>query len=281
MSFTIKDQMQELVQTQEELCFKLDVNWREKGWDFRFAAVEEVLEATEHLKWHWWKHRDGITSMDIDWESLHYEVADVFNPMVSYLLRECSEYRTVQTLLKGLEKADLEGDWDSPPELQDIGTALDAAKELMRNLLGHPLDDDTYGSYLGDELTAAYFRFVESVGLSFGKLRAIILAKAELIILRRANGFREGTYINRWNGVKDDVFLKQIVNITNEKDPNYRELIARSLEGIYAQVKEQVHAQVMAMADERKATRTEVKQITNFSRAPRPPHETNPPSSAA
>jgi hypothetical protein len=273
----------EMIHVQDDLGLRQNTHWREKDWDFKLAALEEVIEAIEHLKWKWWKNPEGVTEKDIDWEAVHYEAADVFNFLTTYLLMECSYHAVVRTFIRGYDRAQV-GDFSSP----SISNAMEFAKDIIRSLVGYPsMDDDSYASYYGEELTTSYFRFLHAIGLEPARLRAIYLAKAELNIFRWENGFKDGTYIRTWNGVKDDVFLKKIVNMTNEEDPNYRTYIYQSIQSIYSQVKgedmvtlhkaastsvtPQVHAQQMQVLQKRPT------------KAPRPPHETGgttPPDAA-
>jgi hypothetical protein len=275
---TLTHYLTEMVHVQDDLGLRQNTHWRAKPWDFRLAAIEEVIEAVEHLKWKWWKNPDSVNEMDIDWEAVHYEAADVFNFLATYLLKECSYYATVRTFIKGYERI---------PELKEghtgvnIKDALFTAKDLIRNLVGYHIDEDqdNYGSYIGEELTKLYFTFLQNIGLEPTRLRAIYLAKAELNIFRWENGMKEGTYIKVWNGVKDDVFLKKIVNMTNEADPNYRVLIANSIANIYAQVRGE---NPTTIAPSNPAQPMQIRQKAP-TRAPRPPHETSdaPPPEVA
>jgi len=282
---TLTHYLTEMIHVQDDLGLRQNTHWREKDWDFRLAAIEEVIETIEHLKWKWWKNSDNITEKDIDWEAVHYEAADVFNFLTTYLLKECSYHSVVRTFVKSYERS-LSGDFQSP----SIKNALSFSKDLIGSLIGNRFaEDESYATYQGEELALMYFRFLHAVGLDPVRLRAIYLAKAELNIFRWENGMKEGTYINVWNGVKDDVFLKKIVNMTNEQDPNYRQLIAQSIANIYTQVKGEdmtiLHkAASSGLNPQARAQQMQVLQKTP-TKAPRPSHETEkgstPPPDAA
>jgi hypothetical protein len=254
-----QDMVYDMILIQDALGQAQHPRWRSQKYDLGLAATEEVFEMLEHTKWHWWKNA-AVTEADIDWESVHYELADVFNFMVSDLLVTFSHEHVVKDFVDGYARLKEYG-----YAVRSVDRIRTVSKDLIESLL-HGTDP-----FSGGYPAYNFLRLMQEVGLSMERLYDIYRAKAELNFFRWENGFKEGTYTRMWMGQKDDVYLRNIVNMTNPKDPNYSLFIRQGLASLYAEV-----TRPKDMEPKQVAQNAPLRNLRNGipTRAPRPPHET-------
>lgn len=194
-------------------------DWKDKHLPWDTAVVREGGEALDHIGWEWWK---AVTP---NIEQAKLEVVDMLHfaisgSLVQKLLPE-EMYDATQVALKGMDNETLDqlNNWQATDFIKEaIVTAI------VRN----------YGFTVFLVVRAA-----QALGMSTDELFNAYVGKNVLNRFRKANGYKEGTYIKIWNGKEDNEHLTEFLAVLDPSDSEFEIKIEGHLSALYSIVKAQ------------------------------------------
>ena len=181
------NQLKEMVTLQDKMNSKVDVNWKNNGWDWHLAAQMELHEGIDHYGWKWWKKQTP------DLPQVQLEVVDAWHFWLSNFIQEglYDDTDELEFLLNDLNNPQQE----MPDEIR---------KERYIDIARH------YFEYFGSGDFGWWAPLLDSVHLTPKKLYTMYIQKNVLNMFRQDNGYKEGTYIKTWNGEEDNVHLLRL-----------------------------------------------------------------------
>jgi hypothetical protein len=143
-------------------------NWRDQGWDFGVAIIDELMELKGHLGWKWWKdaslYKAGLT--EANRKQVQLEVIDILHFGLSILIEQDGVYTTAT------------GWHGKDPEY------------YIRNMIQDA--DVGHFSLFSWEAMATWS------GLTTEEVMEIYIGKYALNQFRMNHGYSDGTYIKLW-----------------------------------------------------------------------------------
>ena len=207
----------------EEWVKGITKNAKEINW--RRCIYMESAEMIDSFPWKHWKAIDA----DPDWDNLKIEVVDVWHFIMSLAIEFYS-----QEMMGGIEDIAIHTtELEAFSLIDNNHTRFDEQRviiakieDIMRDVLSlEKLDLDT--------LLAHFFELVSMSGLNLHSLYLLYIGKNILNQFRQDNGYKEGTYIKRWDGDEDNVWMQKIL----EENPDIRpEELYKELAKLYHQV---------------------------------------------
>lgn len=170
---------------QDSLNAKIDPNWIETKNPFLRAAWIELSEAANHLGWVWWKKTTPNN------EAVNLEFIDVIHFAASeFIIR--------------YGKADSTSNTDI---LASILSRVESTRhEFNENILESI--EDLVGlcckRVWDDKIFVLILQLCNASGLSLDNVLELYLVKNTLNAFRKANGYKEGTYLKMWFGKEDN-----------------------------------------------------------------------------
>lgn len=226
MSFLTKTQFINICVMQNALNAKVDADWKAQKRDWSTAVVVESAEAINHLGWEWWKlptpnlAQAKLEIIDI----LHFTISGLIETVSDDPLELDSLYEQLDAALSGMEPAQV-------LELRTWST-IEVLKEIAMNSVV-----DNYGFAVYLSVHAA-----ETLGMSPNEVYDMYVGKNVLNQFRKANGYKEGTYIKMWFGKEDNEYLTEVMNsYTNEGITPTPEQLTERLYETYNTVKVSQH----------------------------------------
>jgi len=211
----IKTKLKEMLELQDELNKKINVNWRDirKNEDFIRATWVECAELVDSLPWKWWKKQEA----DID--NVKIEIVDIWHFVMSYLLLNFKTYDEIlnsdyiEYFLKGINK-DL-------THLEDINSAyihhyLGEKDQIKRIIYA---TERVAEGFLKEHIREGIFFFgllVQEV-LTFDELYFLYIGKNILNHIRQEFGYKEGRYTKEIKGFEDNKYMFDIVKSVKDK----------------------------------------------------------------
>lgn len=149
------------------------------------AVNREATEAQEHLGWEWWKKQEP------DLKQAHIEVIDILHFGISMIMVEHSELE-IEDLIRLHSWSTTNPTFENlnSLELLDVIGGI-AALQRQFNVL-------------------AFCTLLSKLGLDWNDVMRLYVGKNVLFSFRRANGYREGTYIKYWHPkdkTEDNVYM--------------------------------------------------------------------------
>lgn len=193
MAFLSKQQFINVCQMQDALNIKAaGVDWKEQnlGWDT--AVFTEAAEAMNHLGWEWWKK----PTPNLDQARL--EVIDILHFAVSGLLVNSTD--DLSDLHDQIENAVTNMKPEQVSELLSWNS-IDCLKEIALNSV---VNNFGFAVYLAVQTAA-------TLGLNENEVYDMYVGKNVLNQFRKANGYKEGTYIKMWFGKEDNEYLTAVM----------------------------------------------------------------------
>ncbi|MDA3907809.1 MAG: dUTP diphosphatase [Sulfurimonas sp.] len=190
---------------------KKEINWKR-------CIYMECAEMIDSFSWKHWKS----INKEPDWENLQIEVVDVWHFMMSLAIENYS-----QTLRGGIE--DLAINISSLESFSTIDTnnelfasqadVIAKVESIMLTSLSK--DDLDLDIFIAD-----FFDLVLMSGLDLETLYRLYVGKNILNQFRQDNGYKEGSYIKMWDGVEDNIIMKNIWEKNHNIKPDvlYKEL---------------------------------------------------------
>lgn len=165
-------------------------DWKVQNLDWGLALMTEAMEASEHFGWKWWvKDIPNIPQAAIETvDMLHFGMSGLLIQMPADVA-----YDMLQQALNEMH-----------PE---------QSSEMDTWSFHHFIKEASCNAAIGNFGFAVYLtiRASELVGLNADKLFNAYVAKNVLNKFRKANGYKEGTYIKMWFGEEDNVHLEHIL----------------------------------------------------------------------
>lgn len=199
-------------------------DWKTQNLDWSLAFMSEAVEASGHYNWKWWaKETPNIPQAAI-------ETVDMLHFAMSGLIIQIPDIEGAYVLLTDAIQ-------NMHPEQYAAMDAWDFHSFIKESSAHAVIGNFDFALYLT-------VRAAELVGLNPNQMFNAYIAKNVLNKFRKANGYKEGTYIKMWNGVEDNVYLEGILNaFANRNEVPTPEQIETDLSTIYATVVENAKTQ--------------------------------------
>ena len=192
-------------------------------WDYYiFLELGEMLESLNAK--HWKNIEDGI-----DYDNIKIELVDIFHFLLSKVLVKHFNHNTnlniyIDEIYSAYNLAATVG----INEREIVTTLTSTSTELLYSLIKNY------------DIVVIFTKFFELINLidsvtndfKLEDIYKLFLAKYTLNRFRQLNGYKENKYRKIWNGVEDNVYLKDIISETTDVDT-----ILKRLEVLYNQSK--------------------------------------------
>jgi dimeric dUTPase (all-alpha-NTP-PPase superfamily) len=201
-------------------CAQLGDTWVE-ATDHKYgrAIAVEACEAMEHVGFKWWKDKEPdmdqliMELVDI----LHFELCSVLQAGATHTDRSATMYMANEMC----------------EEFKDIPEESFTKKGIL-----HFLDSIAVHGILGHSVMYTLMTAFKLCGLTGDDVFKLYIGKNVLNTFRRANGYKEGSYIKIWNGREDNEVLTEILANTEAARPDFVEALTKQLDYAYDKVKE-------------------------------------------
>ena len=214
-----KNSIREMYELQKDLNDKTNgEKWKKSGItregrviDWNRCIYMEVAEGIDSLNWKHWAH---ISKKD-DIDNLKIEMVDTWHFIMSEHIRKASLDKAIDEATEGLINC---GAKKFPTMLEGLEAVM--LKSLQKQL---PLYD--------------FFKLVNTIpDFSMNDVYKLYIGKNCLNAFRQINGYKEGEYQKIWDGQEDNVYMKSIVENTNNLsyDILYEALLEKYTEVISA-----------------------------------------------
>ena len=178
----------------------------------------ECAEMIDSFSWKHWKNIDAQP----DWGNHQIEVVDVWHFIISLAIENYS-----QNLKGNIE--DLAIDISQMESFTKINISSENFSEQdkvitkVENIMRFVLSKEALDL---DALISEFFDLTVMSGLNLETLYRLYIGKNILNQFRQDNGYKDGTYIKIWNGLEDNVVMKNIWehNSNIKPDALYKEL---------------------------------------------------------
>ena len=183
-----------MARLQDELNTIIDPNWINAGFAWHRAAWIECAELTDHIGWKWWKQQEP------NFVQARIELVDIWHFLLSDYLTRYG---------KGAPEA-IEREVNDPEAKVYLYAGNIRGVDSMTLLQ----QVDTFASLVaGGTFNASLFNEIrQSLGMTWGELERMYVAKNVLNIFRQRNGDKQGRYLRLWNGREDNAFLEEILD---------------------------------------------------------------------
>jgi hypothetical protein len=168
---------------------------------YDIAATQEAHELIDHFPWKWWAKTPETTDFQ-----KKLEIADIFCFELSQFIVDGLDIAVFATVADHIETAAdsilfAENPWGGhvPKEIMDTPTEIVLMNYIVRASFSMAIVEN-------------FLPLLPKFGLDLEALCKIHQAKMVLNEFRKANGYKEGTYIKMWNGKEDNHHLEQIVS---------------------------------------------------------------------
>lgn len=179
------EQISHMLALQDELNSLIHPQWKEQGFDWSTAIIDECQELLGWLGWKWWKNNYQCGLTEQNKKQVQVEVIDILH---FYLSKELVDF------IKDTEDAiagELTGGFNLIPQLEwDDGKALVETIKSLREYASQEHDWPLRWTEFGAVM------FI--VGLSPAQVYEIYLGKYTLNIFRQKHGYKDGTYKKHW-----------------------------------------------------------------------------------
>jgi hypothetical protein len=197
MNRLTSDQLLEMLAMQTALNITVNPDWVYANYGWGRAIRVECAELSDHLGWKWWKKQEP------NYPQAHIEIVNIWHFMLSSTLAGAQGdlYNAQQQINIGLQ-------WPHDEKINLLGKVF-----TLRNLTLHEKVDilSAFAS-AGYMFPALLESIMVDVGMTWGDLRRMYLAKNVLNMFRQQNGYKAGTYQKDWGGVEDNVRLEQLLD---------------------------------------------------------------------
>jgi dimeric dUTPase (all-alpha-NTP-PPase superfamily) len=172
-----------------------------------------------------WKHWKNIDAQP-DWDNLKIEVVDVWHFILSLAIEENAKHAKLSFEDLANQACSL-ASYASMTKQNDQYASQKAIIEQVEDLMLDALKREGF-SLLA--MMEHFFILVKMSGLNIGTLYRLYVGKNILNQFRQDHGYKDGSYIKLWNGVEDNVVMKQIWEENGDIAP---ELLYEKLEAKY------------------------------------------------
>lgn len=191
-------EVSKLFTMQDQLNTYIHPEWKNQGFNWSLAIIDECMEIHGHLGWKWWKKDYQVGLTDANLKQVQLEVIDILHFVVSSWTE------------RGWEKYFLEKINDEKPIYDLEGNLVTLKIECVKGYK--------------DSLVSEWTELAHSVGLTKQQILETYAQKFVLNKFRQDHGYKTGEYCKEWQmqrpGLYDDhptrgednYWLEQIVN---------------------------------------------------------------------
>lgn len=209
----------DLVELQDKMNSKVNLNWRLAKYPFLRAAMMEGAEAIEHTgQWKWWKGPS-----EIDLPQLQMELVDIFHFFISDIIvsRDGNIPEAAKVLKVLSESRNVSAKFDDKIYIFDEMDLVERLELMIGLSAARRVDIPLFSTILKDCL------------MTWDNLYRHYIGKNVLNIFRQDNGYKEGSYKKIWLGREDNVHLSEIILDLNSSDEDFPEMIYHNLSKRY------------------------------------------------
>ena len=209
----MQDQMNTLVR---------GADWREQQLDWSVALMVEGGEACDHYSWKWW------TPQNRDIDQTQIEIVDMLHFALSGML---VSYDNPEEAFNAIEAGIGTIDQESMERMDEWDVLAFIKETVSHGLIGN----FGFSIYL-------LIRAGKLLGMNEVTLFNKYVGKNVLNKFRKANGYKEGTYIKMWFGQEDNVYLEGVLkSFADRNEVPIPAQIESELGTIYANVLSNTH----------------------------------------
>ncbi|WP_372998166.1 dUTP diphosphatase [Sulfurimonas sp.] len=188
-----------------------EINWKR-------CIYMECAEMIDSFSWKHWKN----INQDPDWENLQIEVVDVWHFIMSLAIENYS-----QTLRGGIEDLAINiSNLESFSRVDTKNESFGSQAEVIEKVESIMLASLGRGDLDLETLITDFFDLTLMSGLDLETLYRLYVGKNILNQFRQDNGYKDGSYIKEWDGVEDNIIMKNIWEKNSDIKPDvlYKEL---------------------------------------------------------
>ena len=200
----------------EEWVKGITKNGKEINW--KRCIYMESAEMIDSFPWKHWKAIDA----EPDWDNLKIEVVDVWHFIMSLAIEFYSH-----EMLGGIEDIAIHtAELEAFALIDNNHARFDEPKIIMTKVEDIMRDVLSLKKLDLDALLTHFFELVSMSGLNLHSLYLLYIGKNILNQFRQDNGYKEGTYIKKWDDKEDNVWMQNILDENPDIKPEelYKEL---------------------------------------------------------
>ena len=218
------DKALQMIQLQQQLNDATNgENWEAgvtkngKTIDWKRCIYMECAEMIDSFAWKHWKS----IHQDPDFQNLQIEVVDVWHFVISLALQEYS-----REFKGGVEELALNVSQMCEYEAIKSDVAFASPEAIMAQVEKVMFTVLKPSEFNLDALIESFLKLCQISNLDLPSLYRLYVGKNILNQFRQDHGYKDGSYIKVWNGVEDNLVMKQIWEEQGELKPEelYRQL---------------------------------------------------------
>ncbi len=189
-----------------------------KSINWRRCIYMECAEIIDNFSWKHWKNIDAQP----DWDNLQIEVVDVWHFIISLAIENYSQNLKGNIDDLAINISQME-DFSKIDISNNNFASQDDIMVKVEDIMGLVLSKQELDL---DSLISDFFDLTIMSGLDLESLYRLYVGKNILNQFRQDNGYKDGTYIKIWDGLEDNVVMKNIWenNSNIQPDALYKEL---------------------------------------------------------
>lgn len=198
--------MQQAFQTmlalQDRMNSKVHPQWMQQGYEWYRAIWIECAELMDHQGYKWWKRQQA------DLPQVQLEVIDIWHFGISDLLVRHGDATTAAQAMS----AALDG-WQA---------AAQGVHQATESLAAHALTERAF-------CVRRFWTLMQAAGLDFDALYRQYVGKNILNLFRQDHGYKEGTYVKRWQGREDNEHLVELLDGLDSQAADFSDALYAAL----------------------------------------------------
>ncbi len=207
----MKERVFEMLEMQDEMNKKVDIDWIKKNREWYRAIWIECGELMEHYGgWKWWKKSEK------DLGQILLELVDIWHFGLS---SKISEHGALESAASHIYET-----WENCQPTGDFYKSVETL--ALTALLKKKFSIEAFKSA------------VDTLGLTFEDIYRSYICKNVLNHFRQDKGYKEGTYIKIWNGVEDNVILYELQKSIPVHRKNFKNDLRQLLEKEYRKLRD-------------------------------------------
>jgi len=195
-----------------------------KKIDWRRCIYLEAAELIDSYPWKHWKNIDATPN----YENIKIEIVDIWHFVMSETLRvykveQKGDMVAIANAITTMPEFDLFLQ-NEKGEQRDVYAQIEVVEEMIKTLFCNG-DIDT--------LVISFLTMSSKLNLKLPELYTLYVGKNILNKFRQNHGYKNGTYIKKWNGKEDNVVMQEILENRSDITP---EALYKHLEQAYSKV---------------------------------------------
>ncbi len=183
-----------------------EINWKR-------CIYMECAEMIDSFAWKHWKN----IAAEPDWDNLKIEVVDVWHFILSLVI----EQNAAVGKLSFEDLANQSCGVASYVAFTKQNTHYALEQEIIEQVEVLMLDALACKGFNLSKMIEHFFTLAKMSGLDIGTLYRLYVGKNILNQFRQDHGYKDGSYIKLWNGVEDNVIMKDIWEIDGDIAPEF------------------------------------------------------------